>query len=124
MVEMEKYPDHLEPPPALSSFSLQDLNSLRTMTPLKILSPKIYASRYNSAHNPRGYSDSSKEPYPSSSHDGSETSALSAFHSSDVEAEKRKTQVGWEGRGAKKSKGINIMYKKEAINTMLFCLLQ
>ena len=45
VVEMGKYPDHLDSPPALSSFSLQDLNSLRTMTPLKILSPKIYASR-------------------------------------------------------------------------------
>lgn len=105
VVEMEKYPDHLEPPPALSSFSLQDLNSLRTMTPLKILSPKIYASRCTCTilptipgaiqtppRNPTLLPPTmglKLQPY----HD-------TTFQSSDVEAEKRKTQVSWKGSGA------------------------
>ena len=129
VVEMGKYPDHLDSPPALSSFSLQDLNSLRTMTPLKILSPKIYASRCTCTilptipvaiqTPPRNLTllpptmDLKLQPY----HD-------TAFQSTDVEAEKRKTQAGWERRGAYKREEINIMYKKERINIMLFCLLQ
>lgn len=102
------------PPPALSSFSPQGLNSLGTMTLLKIFSPKKYACRCTCTTLPKipgAFQTPPRNPTlpPPTTDLKLQTYHGTAFHGSNVETEKGKTQEGWEGRGAYTREGINIV---------------